>query len=83
MQITISAEELKSRCDELLDQVAADGITLVLTKDGRPVAKLVPMSTEAELFGAIRGSGVVEGDIISPIEGVWDLKELANPEEIG
>jgi prevent-host-death family protein len=83
MQITISAEELESRCDELLDQVAAEGLTVVVTKDGRPVAKLMPVPVEAELFGAMRGSGIVKGDIISPIEGVWELKERADPNEIG
>jgi len=83
MQITISAEELELRCDELIDQIAAEGLTVEITKDGRSIAKLMPMPAEAELFGALRGSGAVEGDIISPIEGVWDLKELADPENIG
>ncbi len=83
MQITISAEELESKCDELIDQVAAEGLTVVITKDGRPIAKLMPIPVEAELFGAMGGSGVVEGDIISPLEGVWDLKELGDPENTG
>jgi prevent-host-death family protein len=83
MQITVSAEELELRCDELIDQVAAEGLTLVITKEGHPIAKLMPIQAEAEPFGAMHRSGAVEEDIISPIEGVWDLKELADPEDTG
>jgi antitoxin (DNA-binding transcriptional repressor) of toxin-antitoxin stability system len=49
MQITISAEELESRCDELIDQVAAEGLTVVVTKDGRAIAMLKPIPDEVVL----------------------------------
>jgi prevent-host-death family protein len=81
MQITISTDELESRCDELIDHVETNGLTVVITKNNQPIAKLMPITAEAEPFGSILGSVVSEGDIISPIEGVWDLKELADPGE--
>jgi prevent-host-death family protein len=48
LQITISAEELQLRCDELIDQVAAGGLTVVITKDGQPIAMLIPIPAEVE-----------------------------------
>ena len=73
MTATIAAGEFKSKCLKLLDQVAEDRQTLVITKHGKAVAKLVPMEAEVELFGALRGSVVSMGDIISPLENEWEV----------
>ncbi len=72
MHATIAAGEFKSKCLKLLDQVAEQRETLVITKHGRAVAQVVPMPPEKELFGAMRGSGVIIGDIISPLENEWE-----------
>jgi prevent-host-death family protein len=72
MQATIAAGEFKSKCLKLLDEVAEKRETLVITKHGNPVAQVVPMPPEKELFGAMRGSGVIIGDIISPLENEWE-----------
>jgi prevent-host-death family protein len=73
MAATIPAGEFKAKCLNLLDQVAEDRKPLVITKRGRPVAKLVPMEPEVKLFGALRGSVTYMGDIISPIENEWEV----------
>jgi len=73
MSTTIAAGEFKAKCLKLLDQVAEDRKPLVITKHGRPVAKLVPMEPEVQLFGALRGSGMIIGDIISPLENDWEV----------
>ncbi len=39
---TIKASEFKAKCLRLMDEVAADGIPIVITKHGRPVTRLVP-----------------------------------------
>jgi prevent-host-death family protein len=70
---TIAAGEFKSKCLKLLDQVAEERQTLVITKRGRPVAKLVPIEPQVELFGALRGTGTIIGDIISPLENDWEV----------
>ena len=70
---TIAAGEFKAKCLKLLDQVAEGRQTLIITKRGRPVAKLVPIEPEVELFGALRGSGTILGDIISPLENDWEV----------
>jgi prevent-host-death family protein len=54
LQITISADELQVRCDELLDQIAAEGLTVIVTKDGRPIAMLIPIADEVEQVGNLQ-----------------------------
>jgi prevent-host-death family protein len=75
MQSTIAAGEFKSKCLKLLDQVAAERQTLVITKHGRAVAKVVPMPAYVDPFGYMRGSGMVIGDIISPLENEWEAAQ--------
>ena len=68
MQSTIGAGDFKTKCLQLLDEVAHTKESLVITKRGKPVAKLVPIPTEIDLYGALEGSVVAEGDIISPLD---------------
>ncbi|HEY3354892.1 MAG TPA: type II toxin-antitoxin system Phd/YefM family antitoxin, partial [Polyangia bacterium] len=69
---TIPAAEFKARCLRLLDQVATSGEPLVVTKRGRPVAKLVPLE-EADRR-PLRGSVRYHGDITAPIDERWDAQ---------
>lgn len=72
MQTAIGAGEFKAKCLQLLDDVAEQRGTLVITKHGKPVAKLVPVEPEQRMFGALKGSVVEEHDIISPINDNWE-----------
>ena len=72
LQASIGAGDFKSTCLKLLDEVASSRRPLVITKHGKPVAQLVPMPPEAVLFGALGGSVVRSGDIVSPIDSTWD-----------
>jgi antitoxin (DNA-binding transcriptional repressor) of toxin-antitoxin stability system len=45
---TISAEELELNCLEIIDQVEAKWLTFVITKDGKPIALMMPVSQEKE-----------------------------------
>lgn len=72
METSIGAGEFKSKCLKLLDDVAETRHPLIITKHGKPVAKLVPMPPEAELYGALSGSVRHEGDIVSPLENEWE-----------
>lgn len=64
MEKSIGAAEFKQKCLAILDHVGPEGI--VITKHGRPVAKLVPVgSGSAELIGSLAGKIDVRGDIFS------------------
>ena len=67
----VAAAEFKANCLRLIDEVAQQRRPLIITKRGKPIAKLVPVETEAiDLFGRMAGSIKICGDIINPIEDV-------------
>mgnify|MGYP001548205896 CR=1 FL=1 len=70
----IPATQFKAQCLAILDTVRRKRTTVVISKHGKPVAKLVPMDTDPvpSLYGSMKGTGREIGDIISPIEDVWD-----------
>lgn len=61
----IGASKAGERFEELLDQLGADGI--LITKEGKAVAKLVPVQTgpNADLIGKLKGKVKVKGEIMS------------------
>lgn len=70
---TISASDFKARCGQVIDDVAEGRGPVVITKRGRPVAKLVPAEGEREsIFGFAKGCITVRGDIIEPIDVEWE-----------
>jgi len=61
---TIAASDFKARCLRLLDDVQ-EGAILVITKRGRPVAKVVPVSPPKHtLRGTWKGMLKIRGDIV-------------------
>ncbi len=72
---TVKASEFKAKCLKIMDEVAATGEPVVITKRGVPVAQLVPAVRKPEtLFGALKGSILYMGDIISPIDVEWNAE---------
>jgi prevent-host-death family protein len=69
----IPAGEFKARCLSLLDRVAATGEPLVVTKRGKPVAKVVPV--EARLVSDLKGSVTFHGDIVGPVLDAWEMDQ--------
>ena len=60
----IGAAKFKEQCLSILDEVDDEGI--VITKRGKPVAKLIPISAESgDLIGALKGKLRINGDILS------------------
>ena len=74
----IPAGEFKAKCLKLMDEVAATGEELVITKRGKPVARLVPAAAERPpLFGFMKGSVQIHGDIIAPaLDPGWEEEML-------
>ncbi len=65
----VAATEFKANCLRLMDEVAQQRRPIVITKRGKPVAKLVPVEKEAiDLFGRMAASIKICDDIISPID---------------
>ena len=64
----IPATEFKAKCLELMDRVAERRESFVITKHGKPVARLVPMDRKPKdsIFGWLRGEAWELGDIVAP-----------------
>ncbi len=77
----VGATEFKAKCLELMDRVAERRESYVITKRGKPVAKLVPMERRADepLFGRLRGLFDEVGDITAPVVPAeeWEAVRLA------
>lgn len=69
----MSAAEFKTHCLQLMDRVQRERSEVVVTKYGRPVAKLVPYEEEpASPLGWLRGTVTVQGDIVGPVDEAWE-----------
>lgn len=67
---TLGAAKFKEQCLALLDSLDAEG--LVITKHGKPVAKLIPYERQsASLIGSLKGKIEVLGDVFNSGE-TWD-----------
>ncbi len=76
MKQTIAAGEFKAKCLHLLDEVQQTRKEIVITKRGRAVARLLPIEERTPtVFGRMKGSGVILGDIVGPTGEKWDADE--------
>lgn len=69
----IAAGEFKAKCLAVLDDVANGGQSVLVTKRGRPVARVVPVVEESPR--SLLGSVLYQGDLVSPIGEVWDAEK--------
>jgi antitoxin (DNA-binding transcriptional repressor) of toxin-antitoxin stability system len=68
----MGAARFKEQCLALIDSLDSEGI--VITKHGKPVARLVPIESESsELIGSLAGKLEIKGDILSTGES-WDAE---------
>ena len=68
----IGAGKFKAQCLALLDKVSKEHETIVVTKRGKPVAKVIPMiEAKRDLREQLKGSVLKEKDLISPISVEW------------
>ncbi|MFZ1132013.1 MAG: type II toxin-antitoxin system Phd/YefM family antitoxin [Terriglobales bacterium] len=73
----IAAGEFKARCLALMEDVRATRQPIVITKRGKPVAKLVPAGPEKdEWIGRLKGKMRIVGDIESPVVPLEDWEVL-------
>jgi prevent-host-death family protein len=73
----IAAGAFKANCLAIMDEVQAKRQSVVITKRGKPVAKLVPIETDHDdFFGYMKGKMEITGDIVSPIIPLSDWEML-------
>ena len=72
----ISISELKAHCSRVIDDVARGRGEVVVTRRGRPVAKLVPVGNEERprLFGFAKGMIAIHGDVVASVEEPWNVE---------
>jgi len=76
MKRTIAAGEFKAKCLHLLDEVKQTRKEIVITKRGRAVARLLPVEDDKPVvFGRMKGSVKILGDIIGPTGEKWEADE--------
>jgi prevent-host-death family protein len=68
----VSAAEFKAKCLALFDEVESRRSSFVITKRGRPVARVVPLPKSTT--SSLRGSLLHEEDLLAPIDAVWDAE---------
>mgnify|MGYP003388603289 CR=1 FL=1 len=77
-KVSIPAGEFKQGCLAILDEVEAGHVEVVITKRGRPVARLVPLESdaarEAAILASLRGKLTVvvsEQELLAPTTDEW------------
>ena len=74
----IAAGSFKVHCLAVMDEVQARRETVLITKRGKPVAKLVPVEEETDdLFGFLLGKVTIVGDVVSPALKLEEWGNLA------
>ncbi len=71
----VAASEFKAKCLALLDEVAETGMSLIVTKRGKPVVQLLPLddSEPPDLLGSVRYEH--ENDLLAPIDDPWEADQ--------
>ena len=93
---TMAAGEFKAKCLGVIDEVKATGKTVIITKRGKPMARLLPLEEQTppespeSIFGCLRHMGIITGDIVSSeftdeeweqmFNEKWDRFEQGTPE---
>jgi prevent-host-death family protein len=62
------AGEFKARCLRVMEEVKTYRVPVLITKKGKPVAKLVPPDEQAaDIFGSMAGTAEIVGDVEAPV----------------
>ncbi|MEZ5402621.1 MAG: type II toxin-antitoxin system Phd/YefM family antitoxin [Bryobacteraceae bacterium] len=72
---TVTAAEFKAKCLALMDEVCQSDAEIIVTKRGKPVARLTSVPPLVPIPFLNRSQGIMEetGDIVSPVNPDWDV----------
>ncbi len=72
---SVPASQFKAQCLKLMDEVRDRRCEIVITKRGKPVAKLVPVEDkQRDIMGYMKGTVTILGDIVGPTGEIWDAE---------
>jgi prevent-host-death family protein len=73
---SMPAGEFKAKCLGVMEDVHESGQPVIVTKRGVPVVMVIPYVQEGvpkkPLFGLLKGSAAIQGDIMAPIDEKWE-----------
>ncbi len=73
---TIKASEFKAKCLHLMNEVNESGKEIIITKNGKPVSRLLPYRTRPKtLFGLHKEKLTSHDDLIDPIDESWNAEK--------
>jgi len=77
MTKTMKASECKAKFLGVLDDVATKHERVIVTKNGKPVAEIIPFVEKPKsIVGALKGQITILGDLDEPLDVEWEaLKE--------
>lgn len=72
--MNVAAGVFKAKCLQLMDDVQKYHKEIIITKFGKPVAKLVSIDKPRtkSLFGCMKGTVRIHGDIMAPLDVEWN-----------
>ena len=79
---TMPANEFKTHCLRVMDEVAEPGREVIVTKHRKPVAKLVPMPAPGGIVGLFKDVMTVPGDIDKPAIPIEEWEVFSNPDQV-
>ncbi|HYL63714.1 MAG TPA: type II toxin-antitoxin system Phd/YefM family antitoxin [Candidatus Methylomirabilis sp.] len=75
----VAISEFKAKCTALVEQVSKTKQPIRITRHGKPIADVVPAAPavdRASLFGSMRDSIKILGDIVSPVIDLDEIEAL-------
>lgn len=77
--IPVPAGKFKAQCLQLMENVRRDHHSYLITKRGKPVARLVPIADDtADVLGYMGDTVTIHGDIVAPIDVEWQAEKDAD-----
>jgi prevent-host-death family protein len=70
-EATVAAAEFKAKCLAIFDEVELRRRSYVVTKRGRPVARVIPVPSR-DASASLRGTLLHEEDLLAPVEADWE-----------
>jgi len=73
---TVPIGKFKTHCLKLLDEAGKNNTSFIITKRGKPLAEVIPVKKkQRDVFGCMKGTIEIEGDIVGPNFDAWNLPE--------